>query len=134
VVDLIAGQTVMAIEQGPAVLSHIKSGKLKALAVTTAKRSQALPQVPTLEETVLPGFEAVTWFALYAPAGMPKSVLARLVPQVAKTMNSAEVKERLATVGVEPASSTPEQLVKRQAAETAVWRDVITRAKITLEE
>jgi tripartite-type tricarboxylate transporter receptor subunit TctC len=134
VVDLIAGQTVMAIEQGPAVLSHIKSGRLKALAVTTAKRSQALPQVPTLEETVLPGFEAVTWFALYAPAGLPKSVMARLVPQIAKTMDSAEVKERLATVGVEPASSTPEQLKKRQAAETAIWGDVITRAKITLEE
>jgi tripartite-type tricarboxylate transporter receptor subunit TctC len=76
----------------------------------------------------------VTWFALYAPAGLPKSVMARLVPQIAKTMDSAEVKERLATVGVEPASSTPEQLKKRQAGETAIWRDVITRAKITLEE
>ena len=134
VVDLIAGQTVMAIEQGPAVLTHIKSGKLKALAVTTAKRSQALPQVPTLAETVLPGFEAVTWFALYAPAGTPKSVLARLVPQVAKTMSSAEVKERLHTVGVEPTSSTPEEVVKRQAAETAMWKEVITRSKITLED
>jgi tripartite-type tricarboxylate transporter receptor subunit TctC len=132
VVDLIAGQTVMAIEQGPAVLSQIKAGRLKALAVTTATRSQALPQVPTLAETVLPGFEAVTWFALYAPAGVPQSVLARIVPQVAKTMNSAEVKERLASVGVEPTASTPEQVVKRQAAETAMWKEVITRAKITL--
>jgi tripartite-type tricarboxylate transporter receptor subunit TctC len=134
VVDLIAGQTVMAIEQGPAVLTHIKSGKLKALAVTTAKRSQALPQVPTLAVTELPGFDAVTWFALYAPAGTPKSVLARLVPQVAKTMSSAEVKERLHTVGVEPTSSTPEEVVKRQAAETAMWKEVITRSKITLED
>jgi len=132
VVDLIAGQTVMAIEQGPAVLTHIKSGKLKALAVTTAKRSQALPQVPTLAETVIPGFEAVTWFALYAPYGVPKSVLARIVPQIAKTMNSPEVVERLTSVGVEPTSSSPEEVAKRQAAETAMWKDVIARSKISL--
>jgi tripartite-type tricarboxylate transporter receptor subunit TctC len=134
VVDLIAGQTVMAIEQGPAVLTHIKSGKLKALAVTTAKRSQALPQVPTLAETVIPGFEAVTWFALYAPSGVPKSVLARIVPQIAKTMSSPEVVERLAGVGVEPTSSSPEEVAKRQAAETAMWKDVIARSKISLED
>lgn len=134
VVDLIAGRTVMAIEQGPAVLAHIKSGKLKALAVTTAKRAQALPQVPTLAETVLPGFEAVTWFALYSTVGTPKPALAKLVPQIAKTMNSAEVKERLAAVGVEVAASTPAEVAKRQAAETAMWKEVITRSKISLDE
>lgn len=134
VVDLIAGRTVMAIEQGPAVLTHIKAGKLKALAVTTSKRAQAMPDVPTLAETVLPGFEAVTWFALYAPAGTPKSVYAKMVPQLAKTMASAEVKERLNAVGVEPTSSSPEELAKRQATETAMWRDVIARSKITLDE
>jgi tripartite-type tricarboxylate transporter receptor subunit TctC len=134
VTDLIAGRTVMAIEQGPAVLTHIKSGRLKALAVTTAKRSQALPQVPTLSETVVPGFEAVTWFALYAPKGTPKAVMARVVPQVAKTMNSAEVRERLNAVGVEPTASSPEDLAKRQAAETAMWKDVIVRSKISLDE
>lgn len=134
VIDLIAGRTVMAIEQGPAVLSHIKAGKLKALAVTTTKRAQAMPQVPTLSETILPGFDAVTWFALYAPAGTPKPVLAKIVPQVAKTMNSAEVKERLNAVGVEPTASTPEDVAKRQTAETQMWKDVIARSKITLED
>ena len=134
VIDLIAGRTVMAIEQGPAVLSHIKSGKLKALAVTTAKRSLALPDVPTLAETVLPGFEAVTWFAVYAPAGLPKPVLAKIVPQIAKTMATAEVKERLHGVGVEPTSSSPEELAKRQAAETAMWSDVIKRSNISLAD
>ncbi|TFZ02799.1 tripartite tricarboxylate transporter substrate binding protein [Ramlibacter henchirensis] len=134
VIDLIAGRTVMAIEQGPAVLTHIKSGKLKALAVTTAKRSQALPAVPTLAETVLPGFEAVTWFAVYAPAGTPKAALDKLVPQIAKTMASTEVKERLHAVGVEPTASTPDEVAKRQAAETAMWKDVIARSKISLED
>lgn len=134
VVDLIAGRTVMAIEQGPAVLSHIKSGKLKALAVTTAKRSIALPDVPTLSETVLPGFEAVTWFALYAPAGVPKSVTDKLASQVAKTMASPAVKTSLGAVGVEPASSTPNELVKRQAAETTLWQEVITRSNIKLAD
>lgn len=134
VVDLIAGRTVMAIEQGPAVLTHIKSGKLKALAVTTAKRSIALPDVPTLSETVLPGFEAVTWFALYAPAGVPKSVTDELASQVAKTMASPAVKASLGAVGVEPASSTPNELVKRQAAETTMWQEVITRSNIKLAD
>jgi tripartite-type tricarboxylate transporter receptor subunit TctC len=134
VVDLIAERVVMAIEQGPAVLPYIKSGKLKALAVTTTKRSEALPDVPTLSETVLPGFEAVTWFALYAPKGVPQNVIDKLVPQIAKTMASPEVKERLGAVGVEPASSTPQALVKRQAEETALWKDVITRSKISLED
>lgn len=134
VVDLIAGRTVMAIEQGPAVLPHIKAGKLKALATSTARRTQALPDVPTLAETVLPGFEAVTWFALYAPAGIPKATLATLVAQVGKTMGAAEVRERLNAVGVEPASSTPEDVARRQAAETAMWRDVITRSKIALDD
>lgn len=134
VVDLIAGRVVMAIEQGPAVLAYIKSGKLKALAATTAKRSEALPDVPTLAETVLPGFDVVTWFALYAPKGIPQDVVDRVVPQIAKTMASAEVKERLAVVGVEPASSTPAEVVKRQAAETALWKDVIARSKISLED
>lgn len=134
VVDLIGGRTVMAIEQGPAALTHIKSGKLKALAVTTAKRTTALPDVPTLSETILPGFEAVTWFALYAPAGVPKDVVTKLVPQVAKTMASAQVKASLGAVGVEPTSSSPEEVVKRQTTETAMWRDVIARSKITLED
>ncbi|WP_338617614.1 tripartite tricarboxylate transporter substrate binding protein [Pigmentiphaga sp. CHJ604] len=134
VVDLLAGRVTMAIEQGPAVLSHIKAGKLRALAVTTPQRSLALPDVPTLAETVLPGFDAVTWFALYAPKGVPKNVLAQVVPQIAKTMQSAEVKERLGAVGVEAASSRPEDVVKRQAAETAMWKEVISRAKISLEE
>jgi tripartite-type tricarboxylate transporter receptor subunit TctC len=134
VVDLIAGRVVMAIEQGPAVLAYIKAGKLKALAVTTTKRSVALPDVPTLAESVLPGFEAVTWFALYAPKGVPRDVIGKVVPQIAKTMSSKEVKERLGTVGVEPTSSTPEELVQRQAAETRLWKDVITRSHISLED
>jgi tripartite-type tricarboxylate transporter receptor subunit TctC len=134
VVDLIAGRVVMAIEQGPAVLSYIKAGKLKALAVTTAKRAEALPDVPTLSETILPGFEAVTWFAIYAPKGLPQDVLAKVVPQIAKTMSSKEVKDRLAAVGVEATSSTPQEVVARQAAETKLWKEVIERSHIQLED
>jgi tripartite-type tricarboxylate transporter receptor subunit TctC len=134
VVDLMGGRVVMAIEQGPAVLSLIKGGKLKALAVTTAKRAQAMPDIPTLSETVLPGFEAVTWFALYAPAGVPKNVIAKMVPQIAKTMGSEEVKQRLFAVGVEPASSSPEEVAKRQADETKTWTDVISKSHITLND
>ncbi|WP_144637294.1 Bug family tripartite tricarboxylate transporter substrate binding protein [Bordetella genomosp. 13] len=134
VVDLIAERVVMVIEQGPAVLSYIRAGKLKALAVTTAKRSEALPDVPTLGEAALPGFEATTWFALYAPKGVPRAVIDKVVPEIAKTMASKEVKERMSVVGVEPTSSTPEEVVKRQSAETAMWKEVITQSKISLED
>jgi tripartite-type tricarboxylate transporter receptor subunit TctC len=134
VLDLIAGRVVMSIEQGPAVLTHIKSGKLKALAVTTARRAEAMPDVPTLAETVLPGFEAVTWFALYAPIGLPKSVMDKVVPKIAKTMASEEVKARLNAVGVEPVSSSPREVARRQASETTLWKDVIARSHITLAE
>ena len=134
VLDLMAGRVVMAIEQGPAVLSQIKAGKLKALAVTTLKRSQALPNVPTLSETVLPGFEAVTWFALYAPVGTPRSVIDKIDSQIVKTMVSDEVKQRMHSVGVEPTSSSPEEVVKRQAEETKTWAEVISKAHITMEE
>lgn len=134
VLDLIAGRVVMAIEQGPAVLTQIKAGKLKALAVTTAKRAEAMPGVPTLSETVLPGFEAVTWFALYAPAGLAKNIVAKMGPQIAKTMASQEVKERLSAVGVEAAFSSAEAVAKRQAAETKTWSEVISKSHITLDE
>ncbi|WP_110961931.1 tripartite tricarboxylate transporter substrate binding protein [Acidovorax sp. ST3] len=134
VVDLLAGRVVMAIEQGPAVLTQIKAGKLKALAVTTAKRAEAMPNVPTLSETVLPGFEAVTWFALYAPSGIAKGVLSKIGPQIAKTMASPEVKERLGAVGVEASFSSAEAVAKRQAAETKTWSEVISKSHITLDE
>lgn len=134
VVDLIAGRVVMAIEQGPAVLTHIKAGKLKALAVTTAKRAQAMPNIPTLAETVLPGFDAVTWFALYAPVGTPKNVIDKLVPQISKTLGSKELKERMNAYGVEPTGSSPDEVAKRQSAETKLWSEVISKSHITLDE
>jgi tripartite-type tricarboxylate transporter receptor subunit TctC len=133
VIDLIAGRVVMVIEQGPAVLSHIKAGKLKALAVTTPRRSVALPDVPTLAESALPGFEASTWFAVYAPAGTPRDVVMKLNAEINKTLALPDIRNRLLGAGVEPEGSTPEALGERQKRDIAKWAEVVKTANIRLE-
>ncbi len=133
VTDLIAGRVVMGIEQGPAVLQHIKSGRLKALAVTTPKRSLALPDVPTVAETVAPGFEASTWFAVYAPAGTPSDILRKLSAEIGRGFQSADIKARLLNAGVEPETSTPEALKEREKRDTAKWGKLIKAANIRME-
>ncbi|MDB5797477.1 MAG: hypothetical protein JWP36_1379 [Paucimonas sp.] len=133
VTDLIAGRVVMGIEQGPAVLQHIKAGRLKALAVTTPKRSIALPDVPTVAETVAPGFDASTWFAVYAPAGTPHDIVAKLAAEIGRGFQAAEVRTRLLNAGVEPETSTPEALKERERRDTAKWGRLIKSANIRLE-
>ena len=132
VTDLIAGRVVMGIEQGPAVLPHIKSGRLKALAVTTAQRSLALPYVPTVSETVAPGFEAATWFAVYAPAGTPNDILDKMAAEIGKGFKTEDIRNRLLNAGVEPHTSTPAQLKVRELRDTDKWGKLIKSAKISL--
>lgn len=133
VTDLIAGRVVMGIEQGPAVLQHIKSGRLKALAVTTPKRSIALPDVPTVAETVAPGFEASTWFAVYAPAGTPNEILQKMAAEIGRGFQTPEIRARLLNAGVEPETSTPEALKEREKRDTAKWGRLIKAANIRME-
>jgi tripartite-type tricarboxylate transporter receptor subunit TctC len=133
VTDLIAGRVVMGIEQGPAVLQHIKSGRLKALAVTTPKRSIALPDVPTVAETVAPGFEASTWFAVYAPAGTPNDILQKMSAEIGRGFQTPEIRARLLNAGVEPETSTPEALKEREKRDTAKWGRLIKSANIRME-
>jgi tripartite-type tricarboxylate transporter receptor subunit TctC len=132
VTDLIAGRVLMGIEQGPAVLQHIKSGRLKALAVTTPKRAVALPDVPTVAETVSPGFDASTWFAVYAPAGTPAEILNKLSAEIGKGFQTPEIRARLLGAGVEPDTSTPAALKQRELRDTEKWGILIKNAKITL--
>jgi tripartite-type tricarboxylate transporter receptor subunit TctC len=132
VTDLIAGRVLMGIEQGPAVLQHIKSGRLKALAVTTPKRAVALPDVPTVAETVSPGFDASTWFAVYAPAGTPAEILNKLSAEIGKGFQTPEIRARLLGAGVEPDTSTPAALKQRELRDTEKWGILIKSAKITL--
>lgn len=131
--DLLAGRVILGIEQGPAALPQIRGGKLKALAVTTSRRAIALPDVPTVAESGLPGFEASTWFAVTAPAGTPPAIIARLNAEIVKTFATPEIRNRLLAAGVEPETSTPEALGERIRRDTEKWGAVIKSAGISLD-
>ena len=131
--DLLAGRVIMGIEQGPAVLPQAKGGKLKVLAVTSPKRSLALPEVPTVAEAGLPGFEASTWFAITAPAGTPASAISRLNAEIVKGLAMPDLRNRLLAAGVEPETSTPEALGERIRRDTEKWAAVIKRASISMD-
>jgi tripartite-type tricarboxylate transporter receptor subunit TctC len=123
--DLIAGQVQLMFDNLPPSLPQIKSGKLRALAVTSAARAPALPDVPTIAESGLPGFEASSWFGLLAPAGTPPAIIAKINAEVAKWLASPEGKEKLASIGANAAGGSPEDFARHIQAETAKWAKVV---------
>jgi len=125
VTDLLTGQVSMMFANSLSVLPHVKSGRLRAIAVTSAKRSAAMPQLPTVAEQGLPGFESGTWFALLAPAGTPGEIVARLNAEVSRVTASAEVRSRLAAQGAEPQSGTPDQVAAHIRKEIDKWAKAI---------
>lgn len=132
-IDVMGNQVLLGISDMSAT-PHIQSGKLKPLALTAPKRVAAFPNLPTVSESPgLAGFEATGWFALYGPAGIPRPVLDRLNAVLTATVNSAELRGRLAAMGLEPATSTPEALAAFQRAENQKWQKVIADAKIKVE-
>jgi len=123
--DLIGGQVQLMFDNLPSSLQFIKAGKLRALAVTSLARSQALPDVPTLAESGLPGFEASSWFGVLAPAGTPADIVAKLNGAVAAWLASPAAKEQLAAQGAIPAGGSPDAFVKHIADESAKWAKVV---------
>ena len=123
--DLMGGQVQLMFDNLPSSLPQIKAGKLRALAVTSAQRASALPDVPTVAEAGLPGFEASSWFGLLAPAGTPKDVVAKLNAEVAKWLATPEAREKLASQGAIAAGQSPEDFTRHIAAETAKWQKVV---------
>jgi len=123
--DLLGGRVTMMFDNMPSSLPLVREGKLRALGVTSAKRSAAAPEIPTIAEQGLPGFEAVSWFALFAPAGTPKPVIDKLQAEVKKILGSPEAGKRLAEIGLEPVGSTPEELAAYQRAEIVKWAKVV---------
>jgi len=128
--DLMGGQINFIIEQGVAILPLIRTNKVKALAVTTAQRSPALPNVPTLAESGVPGYDAFAWYALYAPAGIPAAIQQKINADVIKAFNAPEVKARFAEIGGEVTTSTPEALASFQASEITRWAEIVKQAGI----
>ena len=123
--DLIAGQVAVMFETGPGALPHVRSGKLKGIAVGSLRRSSAAPELPTVAEAGFPGFEAVAWIALVAPAGTPPPIIARLHAEIVKMLNLPETKERFIALGAEPVGNKPEEFAIYLKSEIAKWGKVV---------
>jgi tripartite-type tricarboxylate transporter receptor subunit TctC len=131
--DLIGGQITMSFDTITPVLPHIKAGKLRPLAVTTARRSAALPDVPTLEEAGLKGFNIGTWFGVLAPAATPKDIVARLNTEMVKVIQSPEFRKRMDEIGAEPIGNSAEQMAAQIKGETEKFAKLVKDAKVTIE-
>ena len=131
--DLLGGQVTMSFDTVTPVLPHIKAGKLRALAVTTAKRSSALPDVPTLEDAGLKGFDIGTWFGVLAPVATPKDIVARLNAEMVKVIKSPDFRKRMDEIGAEPIGNSSEQMAAQIKAETDKFARLVKEAKVVIE-
>lgn len=131
--DLIGGQVTMSFDTVTPVLPHIKAGRLKALAVTTGKRSSALPDVPTLAESGLKGFDIGTWFGVLAPVATPKDIVARLNLEAVKIIQSSDFRKRMDEIGAEPIGNTPEQMGKQIHDDVEKFARLVKDAKVVIE-
>ncbi|MGY8904082.1 MAG: Bug family tripartite tricarboxylate transporter substrate binding protein [Burkholderiales bacterium] len=131
--DLVSGVVETSFAGVPNALAQVPQGRLKAFAVTTAKRIPQLPDVPTMQEAGVSGYEASVWLAMLGPAGMPKEIVTRLNSEITKAMSSPETKKALYDAGVEPSSSTPEAMSEYMVKEMARWGKVVKDIGIKLE-
>jgi tripartite-type tricarboxylate transporter receptor subunit TctC len=131
--DLLGGQIAMSFDTVTPVLQHIKAGKLRPLAVTTARRSSALPDVPTLDEAGLKGFNIGTWFGVLAPAGTPKELVARLNTEMVKIIRSPEFRKRMEEIGAEPVGNGSDQMAQQIKEETEKFAKLVKDAKVTID-
>jgi tripartite-type tricarboxylate transporter receptor subunit TctC len=130
VTDLIAGQVQVMFDNTPNVLPHVKAGKLKAIAVSSKKRSSLVPDVPTVDEAGVPGYDVTVWFGILAPAGVPRDIVQRLNAEMVKIMRSPEVSERFNKAGVDVVASSSEYFTDFLKTEVARWAKVVQDANI----
>ena len=131
--DLLGGQVNYMFDSITSARPHIESGKLRALGVTTAKRSSTLPNVPTLAEAGVPGYEVSPWFAVFMPASTPKAIVGKLNKALLDAMKDPDVVKRFESIGAEPVGSTPDELAKHLARESDRWTKLITERGIKLD-
>jgi tripartite-type tricarboxylate transporter receptor subunit TctC len=125
IVSLLAGEVSVMFPTTPTVIGYLKAGRLRALGVTTAKRTQALPDVPTISESGVPGYESTQWFGILAPAGTPRPIVDRLNQEIVRIMQAPAMRERLNGQGLEVVTGTPEQFAAHIKAETEKWAKVV---------
>jgi len=133
IADLLGGQIPLMFDPVQSVLAHVRGGKLRALAVSSATRSPVLPQVPTLEESGLAGFEATAWWALFAPAGVPLPIAVRLTAETRRIVELPAFRDRLRDIGVQTPTGTPVPFAEFQRAEIAKWGRAVRDANVTLD-
>ncbi|MEI7445712.1 MAG: tripartite tricarboxylate transporter substrate binding protein [Burkholderiales bacterium] len=123
--DLLGGSITMMFDNMPSAIPVVREGKLRAIGVTSAKRSPSAPEIPTIAEQGLPGFEATSWFAVFAPAGTPKPVVDKLHAEIVRIFGLPDVQAKMRTLGLDPILGGPDELSKTQAAEITKWAKVI---------
>ena len=131
--DLLGGQIAMSFDTITPVLPHIKAGKLRALAITTNKRSVALPDVPTLDESGLKGFNLGTWFGVLAPAATPQPIVDRVNKEIVRIVNLPDFKKKMEEIGAEPIGNSPEQMARQIKEDTDRFAKLVKDAKVAIE-
>jgi tripartite-type tricarboxylate transporter receptor subunit TctC len=131
--DLVSGVVESSFAAVPNALPQLSAGRVRALAVTTGKRAPQLPDVPTMQEAGVPGYDASVWLALLAPAGTPPEIVRRLNAEVTKTLGEPETKKSLSDVGVEASASTPEQMTTLLGDELTRWGKIVKEARLTMQ-
>ena len=133
ITDVLAGHVSLMFNSMPSVLQYVKSGRLKGIAVGSARRSPAAPEIPTVAESGVPGFQYVTWYGLLGPAALPKDVISKLNAETVRALRDKEVAQRLTREGAEPAPTTSDEFSKFMRAEYDQWKKTIAAAKLKLE-
>ena len=131
--DVMSGQVPMMFDTSIVAGPHVQSGKLRALAVTSGKRAAAFPDVPTVAEAGVPGYELVSWQAIFAPAGTPKPIVERLYTEIAKILKAPDMQERLANLGMEASGMAPAEFTVFQQAEIEKWARVVKAASVKID-
>ena len=131
--DVMGGQVPVMFDQTATALPQVKAGKVRALAITSAKRSPAMPDLPTVAEAGLPGYESTAWFGILGPAGMPKDLVAKLGNEIVKILNSPEVSENLTSRGIDVIASTPAEFDAFLKSEVAKWAKVVKESGLRLD-
>lgn len=129
--DLIGGQIPMSFETVTVALPHVQGGKVRALAVTSAKRSPVMPEVPTLQEAGVPGFDVSSWQAIYAPAGTPAAIVQRMNAEIARIVATPDMRSRMEGLGLQYSPNTPEQFAEFGRQELAKWVKIVKDGNVT---
>jgi len=130
ILDLVAGRVSVTSASAISTMPHVKTGKLRALAVSSARRSPSVPELPTVAEAGVPGFAVDQWYALFAPTGTPKDVIAKLYGEVSRTVANRDVRERLLAMGLDPVGMPPDEFAPYLRSETEKWGKLVRAAGI----